>query len=270
MLLNERNIIYNKIKDSRLLLKEYISRNDIYDAIKEKEVIKIYYQGDNTVNRGYRTIEPHVIGKNSKGEILIRAWQQAGSSDTKKSRPEKWGPRGWWRLFKLSGISSVIPTGREFIEFPDKMNTYRDDGDSQMVEILMQVNYSDGAGYKVNGLDSIDDPDTVIRKVKDFDSEHKGKDEIDSEEYLKGIINNLYDMVKKSYKERPEKYFVVKQGNKYYVRTKIDKYDEKDVLGGLVDLARKLNNIEPEKKLPTSFIDNARNKFKANVKRRKK
>lgn len=261
-IINEQKKLIDNIKNTKLLLREYASRNDIVDAIQNMEVIKIYYQGDNTINRGYRTIEPHVIGKNKNGEILVRAWQQAGASDTKNTRPEKWGPKGWWRLFKLSGISSVLPTGYNFGYYPEKRN-YNPDGDSQMVEILMQVDYDTDAKYKVHGVDSLDDPNVVQQRVKSFDPDYQGRDSVNSDEYFKGIVNNLYDMVKTSYKKSPNDYFVVKKGNKYYADRKknIGKYDEKDIMGGLVSLARELNDIQDKERLPTTFIDSRRNKF---------
>ena len=103
MSIREEHIIKKNIKTLRVL-NEHVNRYDIIDAIKNRDIIKIYYQGDNTVDRGYRTIEPHVLGRtitqtksekseSNAGNMVVRAWQQAGASDTKHSRPEKWSPK---------------------------------------------------------------------------------------------------------------------------------------------------------------------------------
>ncbi len=95
-------------------LNEFVSRNTIADAISGHDVCFIYYAGDETINRGYRTIEPYVLGVSTAGNLVLRAWQQGGATDTGNApkRPNDEIPG--WRLFRVDGITSMSKTLRKF------------------------------------------------------------------------------------------------------------------------------------------------------------
>ena len=73
MILNEIKIFFSNIKNLRHLLNEGVGENDIVDAIQKHEYIYIYYAGDNTIERGYRTIRPFVLGTSTAGNKVLRA-----------------------------------------------------------------------------------------------------------------------------------------------------------------------------------------------------
>lgn len=123
-------------------LNEFVSRNTVADAIQNHDVVFIYYSGDETINRGYRTIEPYVLGVSTAGNIVLRAWQQNGATDTGNApkRPNDEIPG--WRLFRLDGITSMAKTLRKFETDPVYMSTNRphyNPQDKQMTQIIMAV-----------------------------------------------------------------------------------------------------------------------------------
>lgn len=123
-------------------LNEFVSRNTVADAIQNKDIVFIYYSGDETINRGYRTIEPYVLGTSTAGNIVLRAWQQNGATDTGNAptRPNDNIPG--WRLFRLDGITSMAKTLRKFETDPTYMSSHRPNynpQDKQMTQIIMAV-----------------------------------------------------------------------------------------------------------------------------------
>ncbi len=95
-------------------LNEYVDRNKVMEMIRGHDVVFIYYAGSETINKGYRTIEIYTIGLSKAGNVVIRAWQQAGSTDSgvapKRANDEIPG----WRMFRLDGITSMVKTLRKF------------------------------------------------------------------------------------------------------------------------------------------------------------
>lgn len=132
-MLNEFKILVNNIVNFRKkVLNEAVSSNSIVDAINDHKILYIYYNGDDTVQPGYRTIKPFVVGSHKKsGNTVIRAWQDTGNSDSynnikyhnyaNKKRDghevhydHKGRSRPGWRLFRLDKITSLMPTGETF------------------------------------------------------------------------------------------------------------------------------------------------------------
>lgn len=116
-------------------LDEFVSRGTVTDAVQNKDVVFIYYNGDETINRGYRTIEPFVLGVSTAGNLVLRAWQQAGATDTGNApqRPNDNIPG--WRLFRLDGITSMNKTLKKFDGNRPKYNPQ----DKQMTQIIVAV-----------------------------------------------------------------------------------------------------------------------------------
>lgn len=101
---------------------------------------KIYYAGDNTVKKGWRTIEPYALGLHYKsGNVVLRALQVTRSvSDTPNGNgkdPYTALPNGW-RMFRLDGIKDIKSGGGKFN--PSKRREYNPD-DKHMKEIIVSV-----------------------------------------------------------------------------------------------------------------------------------
>ena len=135
----EGKILLNNVRNFRKwILNEGVGASRIEQAIKAHETLYVYYVGDERSVSGYRTIKPFVMGdldwhhkiKGTAGEnngiAVVRAWQDAGSSDSYKrevgvkprlGHEKISGPHGTqpgWRLFKIDKITSLIPTGTRF------------------------------------------------------------------------------------------------------------------------------------------------------------
>lgn len=156
----------------KMRLNEWVSRDTVVDAIKNKDVVFIYYAGDETVNKGYRTIEPFVLGRSKAGNLVLRAWQQAGATDRGQNPTRENDEMPGWRLFRLDGITSMVRTLRKFETDPSYLATNRpkyNPKDRQMTEIIMAI---DPAGKdqqgSVSGNTSITKPDVQVTQPSGF------------------------------------------------------------------------------------------------------
>ena len=64
------------------LIYEIASLDSIVDAIKRRQVVVIYYDGDEPGGRGLREIEPVCLGVSKAGNKVLRAWDSEGASHT--------------------------------------------------------------------------------------------------------------------------------------------------------------------------------------------
>jgi predicted DNA-binding transcriptional regulator YafY len=64
------------------LINEIASLDSIVNAIKNKQRVIIYYDGDEPGGRGIREIEPVCLGISKAGNKVLRAWDNEGSSHT--------------------------------------------------------------------------------------------------------------------------------------------------------------------------------------------
>jgi hypothetical protein len=92
------------------LLTEAVKENSIINAIKSKRVIKIYYEGDESTGKGYRSIEIYCYGISTAGNQVIRAFQREGVSATKTGNADAFDNIPSWRLFRIDKISSFVNT----------------------------------------------------------------------------------------------------------------------------------------------------------------
>lgn len=153
-MLKEANILVNNVKKIRLIT-EAVGEKDIVDHINNHEYVYIYYGGDDTVKKGYRTIRPYVLGIHKKsGNVVLRAWQDRGKSKTFNTRPTRpdseehdyWngdtGTVAGWRMFRLDKIEKIYPTGKNFnnsdgsVMIPPK---YNEGADNDMSSIVAYV-----------------------------------------------------------------------------------------------------------------------------------
>jgi predicted DNA-binding transcriptional regulator YafY len=124
--------LYNITKS---LILEMASIDSVIDAIKKKNKIIIYYNGDEPGGRGLREIEPVCFGYSKAGNPVLRAWDIEGSSHRdyigKRPLPS-------WRLFRLDKILSLKPSGEKF-ETPRP--NYNPNGDKSMDRVIINAKF---------------------------------------------------------------------------------------------------------------------------------
>jgi predicted DNA-binding transcriptional regulator YafY len=113
------------------LICEIASVDSVVNAIKNKQKVVIYYDGDEPGGRGLREIEPVCLGTSKAGNKVLRAWDEEGSSHTAYKGEQ---PLPGWRLFRLDKILSLKPTGENFIEMKPNFNP---NGDKSMTSIII-------------------------------------------------------------------------------------------------------------------------------------
>ena len=126
--------LYNIAKS---LILEVASIDSIVDAIKKKDVIVIYYDGDEPGGRGLRTIEPVCFGYSKADNPVLRAWDLEGSSHTGYKGEQ---PLPGWRLFRVDKILSFRPSGEKFNEVRPGYNLA---GDRGMVNVIINAKFDD-------------------------------------------------------------------------------------------------------------------------------
>jgi len=274
-MLLEHEVIFDNIKNFRTLLKENASRGDIADAINNREILKIFYAGDDTINRGYRTIEPYAMGfiktKKGSGDLAVRAWEQAGASDSYND-VGRWAhhpPRRnheyfdnneygrsrqpGWRLFKLKGITSAFLTGKKFPPEGKNLRPLYNPNDKQLDVVVAVQPPSDVGTQSVGGTDSVDLPDEIQQKLSAFDAQTQ-KWNVDASDQKATLIKNvvaLYDLIDSYEKRSPKNYDVFKRDDgRYYAlpfNSKARKRvgDDK-VIGNLGDLYTKFTGKQAD------------------------
>ena len=115
------------------LICEIASIDGVVDAIKKRQIVIIYYDGDEPGGRGIRQIEPVCLGVSKAGNKILRAWDDEGASHTAYKGEQ---PLPGWRIFRLDKILSIKPTG-EVYNTP-KPN-YNFNGDKSMVSVIINA-----------------------------------------------------------------------------------------------------------------------------------
>lgn len=125
--------IYNTLKE---LILEVASRPQIEEAIEKHRTCRIYYEGDDTIAKGWRWIEPYVYGVSKAGNDIIRAYQIQGVSDTDEAG---------WKTFRADKITTWIRTPKMFYQpISDRDSSapkYRENGDDAMTIIYKQAKF---------------------------------------------------------------------------------------------------------------------------------
>jgi len=124
--------LYNIAKS---LILEVASIDSIVDAIKNKKVVVIYYDGDEPGGRGLREIEPVCFGYSKADNPVLRAWDTEGASHTGYKGEQ---PLPGWRLFRVDKILSFKPTGSNFTQLRPN---YNPNGDKSMVKVIMNAKF---------------------------------------------------------------------------------------------------------------------------------
>jgi predicted DNA-binding transcriptional regulator YafY len=118
---------------AKSLILEVASIENIVDAIKKRQKIVVYYDGDEPGGRGLREIEPVCFGYSKADNPVLRAWDLEGASHTGYKGEQ---PLPGWRLFRVDKILSFKPTGETFNE--PKPN-YNPNGDKSMKRVIINV-----------------------------------------------------------------------------------------------------------------------------------
>ena len=122
--------LYNTLNT---LILEVASRDQVFDAIKNKRVCVINYNGDDPGGKGLRVIEPVAFGLSKKGNAVLRAWDREGASHT-AYKGEK--PLPGWRFFRLDKMDFIRPTQETFdTPKPD----YNPNGDKSMKRVFINA-----------------------------------------------------------------------------------------------------------------------------------
>jgi predicted DNA-binding transcriptional regulator YafY len=124
--------LYNTVKS---LILEVASIDSIVDAIKKKNKIIIYYDGDEPGGRGLRQIEPVCFGYSKSDNPVLRAWDEQGSSHTAYKGEQ---PLPGWRLFRVDKILSFKPSGEKF---NTPRPSYNRTGDKSMLRVIINANF---------------------------------------------------------------------------------------------------------------------------------
>ena len=124
--------LYNTFKS---LILEVASIDSVVNAIKNKDKIIIYYDGDEPGGRGLRNIEPVCFGYSKAGNPVLRAWDEEGASHTGYKGEQ---PLPGWRLFRVDKILSFKPSGEKFSQSRPKYNTQ---GDKSMVRVIINASF---------------------------------------------------------------------------------------------------------------------------------
>jgi predicted DNA-binding transcriptional regulator YafY len=129
------------LNNLKYLITEAASLDDIQKSIGSRNVVTIYYDGDEdsgATGKGYRIIEPVCLGihKNT-GNMVLCAWEREGRS---YSRDKKNNPIPGWRLFRIDKIFTYKPTMDTFYEVRPNFNPT---GDKRMSRIIKIVNFNE-------------------------------------------------------------------------------------------------------------------------------
>jgi len=139
--------LYNTVKS---LILEVASVDSIVNAIKNKDKIIIYYDGDEPGGRGLREIEPVCFGYSKADNPVLRAWDKEGASHTGYKGEQ---PLPGWRLFRADKILSFKPTGEKFAS---PQAGYNPNGDRSMNRVIINAVFGNQpqapTGYDINGI----------------------------------------------------------------------------------------------------------------------
>lgn len=151
--------LYNTAKS---LILEIAAKDSVIKAIKNRDVVVIYYDGDEPGGRGLRTIEPVCLGKSKADNEVLRAWDLEGASHTAYKGEQ---PIPGWRIFKLNKIESFKPTGEKF---DTPRPGYNPNGDKTFSSVVINAKFDDTPQTPQVNTDEI-----IINKLKEINDNFK-------------------------------------------------------------------------------------------------
>lgn len=165
------------------ILKEEVVQNDVVDAIKNKYEVDITY-GDGS--NGSRRIQPVAYGKSERGNLVLRAYQTQGDSNT--------DPNGW-KFFLLDRIGDWEPhKDRHFPEPPNGGNgTFNPNGDEKMSEVYLVADFGDKtmSDYETAETTPTEKPVRDVQQTTDTNIAG-----IDNQNVAAGNMQSISDMSK--------------------------------------------------------------------------
>jgi predicted DNA-binding transcriptional regulator YafY len=117
------------------LITEIAAISDMTDSIKKRNVVTIYYYGNDNGGKGYRTIEPVCLGFSKRDNMVLRAWEREGAS---YSAQNKGNVLPGWRLFRVDKIFTYKPS---FDNFDEVRPNYNPQGDKSMIRVLVNAKF---------------------------------------------------------------------------------------------------------------------------------
>ena len=113
--------LYNVLKNIIL------ESNDSYiiNSIKNRNLVTVYYNGDDNGGKGLRVIEPYCLGVSKAGNKVLRAWEVEGASHTSATGEQ---PLPGWRLFRLDRMGNYSLDPRENFNTPKPQYNPNDKG----------------------------------------------------------------------------------------------------------------------------------------------
>ena len=115
----------NLIETYKKILQEEVALSEIIDAIENTQVIRFYYEGDKTQNKGERVGEIYALGSSSAGNKVIRVFQLKGATDTVIPS---------WKLFRVDAIRNIEKV-RQFYKPRPQFNAHGDNSMSAVYNI---------------------------------------------------------------------------------------------------------------------------------------
>jgi predicted DNA-binding transcriptional regulator YafY len=117
------------------LITEIAAISDMTDSIKKRNVVTIYYDGNDNGGKGYRTIEPVCLGFSKRDNMVLRAWEREGAS---YSAQNEGNVLPGWRLFRVDKIFTYKPS---FDKFDEVRPNYNPQGDKSMIRVLVNAKF---------------------------------------------------------------------------------------------------------------------------------
>lgn len=126
--------LYSLLKD---IILEAAYRTEVERAIVNHDRIRINYEGDETITRGERDIEPYVLGLSKAGNPILRAYQYRGVTDTEQPG---------WKTFRLDKILdwnelNDMPFRTPISDRVRGIPKYNPSGDRSMITIYKQARF---------------------------------------------------------------------------------------------------------------------------------
>jgi len=146
------------------LLTEAVSTTSIIRAMDNKEYVEIYYAGDKTVNKGWRTIEIYCLGVTKAGNEAIRAFQIGGETDT--IIPE-------WKIFLTNKITKLNFLKTNFTKPRPKFNK---NGDRTFRYVKKIVKFDNVVTPKPENK-----PNQVVQNIKSSEQPQENSNDISQE-----------------------------------------------------------------------------------------
>lgn len=118
------------------IILEVANRSEVEEAIQTHRTCRIYYEGDETMAKGWRWVEPYVLGLSKAGNPILRAYQIQGVTDTEQPG---------WKTFRLDKITSWVRTPKMFYtpisDRDSRVPKYNSNGDRSMITIYKQAQF---------------------------------------------------------------------------------------------------------------------------------